>query len=76
MHAISQIGFSRLPQIIGDATANPPIPAIIPVSRSSWYAGIKAGRYPSPIKLGCRTSVWRVSEIIALIEGTNSECKR
>ncbi len=42
--------------------------AIIPVSRSAWWAGVKTGRYPKPIKLGPKTTCWRVSDIRALIE--------
>ena len=45
-------GFVRLPQIIGSTKARPPIPALIPVSRSTWWAGVKSGRYPQPVKLG------------------------
>lgn len=60
-------GFLRLPQIIGDIKAVPPIPPIIPVSKSSWWAGCKAGKYPQPIKLGARTTVWRVEDIRDLI---------
>lgn len=59
--------FVRLRQIIGDPKANPPIPAIIPVSRSGWWAGVKAGRYPQPQKLGPRTTVWLLSDLEALI---------
>ena len=40
----------------------------IPVSRSTWYAGIKDGRFPKPIKLGARVSVWRAEDIQALIK--------
>ncbi len=39
----------------------------LPISRSAFWAGIKAGRYPKPIKLGPRMSAWRVEEIRALI---------
>lgn len=60
-------GFLRLPQIIGKPTACPPIAPIIPVSRSSWWAGVKTGRFPKPIKLGPRTTVWRVEDIVELI---------
>lgn len=41
---------------------------LIPVSRSTFYAGIKAGIYPKPIKLGARISVWKTSEILPLLE--------
>lgn len=63
---IPEIGFLRLPQIIGDSKADPPIPAIIPVGRSTWWAGVRSGRFPKPVKLGPRTAVWRVEEIRAL----------
>lgn len=67
--SLPSTGYVRLRQIIGDRKANPPIPAVIPVSRSAWWAGIKAGRFPRPVKpFGPRTSVWRVSDIRALID--------
>lgn len=56
-----QTGFVRLPQII--APRGP-----IPVSKSTWWAGIKDGRFPKPIKLGARITVWRVEDIQNLIE--------
>jgi prophage regulatory protein len=65
---LPETGFLRLPQIIGDRYANPPIPARIPVSKSTWWAGIKTGRYPAPIKLGPRITAWRVEDIRKLIE--------
>lgn len=49
------------------------LPAVLkqfPVSRSGWYAGIKAGIYPAPIKLGPRTAAWTQSSIDALIESS------
>lgn len=64
-------GFLRLVQIIGNPKANPPIPAIIPVSKSSWWAGVKSGRYPKPYKLGPRTTAWKVVDIAALCQQVN-----
>lgn len=51
-------GFVRLPQVL----------AVIPVSKSTWWAGCKSGRYPQPVKLGPRTTAWRVRDIRSLIE--------
>lgn len=69
MHKLPETGFLRLSQIIGDANASPPIPALIPVSKSTWWAGIKTGRYPQPVRtLGRRITAWRVEDIRALIE--------
>lgn len=56
--------FLRLHQIIGDAKKG--IVGLIPISKSAWYAGIKAGRYPKPINLGARTVAWKLSDIQAL----------
>lgn len=53
-------GFVRLNRII--APIGP-----IPVSRSTWWAGVKDGRFPQPLKLGPKTTVWRVDDIRALI---------
>jgi predicted DNA-binding transcriptional regulator AlpA len=65
MNQLPETGFLRLPQIIGDTKRG--IPAVIPVSKSSWWEGCKTGRYPKPVKLGPRTTAWRVSDIRALI---------
>lgn len=66
---LPETGLLRLKQIIGDPRAEPPLPPIIPVSRSTWYQGIKDGRFPRPINLGGRSSFWRVEDIRALLEG-------
>jgi len=42
---------------------------IIPVSRSGWWAGVKEGRFPQPIKLSKRVTCWRESSVRALAEG-------
>lgn len=72
--AIPENGFLRLIQIVGrpgNPEADPPIPPIppiIPVSKSTWWAGVKSGRFPAPTKLGPRTTVWTVESIRRLIE--------
>ena len=60
-HALPETGFLRLKKIL--APAGP-----IPVSKSTWWAGIKDGRFPKPVKLGPRTTAWRVEDIRRLIE--------
>jgi predicted DNA-binding transcriptional regulator AlpA len=54
---LPEAGFMRLPQIL----------AIIPISRSAWWEGIKRGKYPRGVKLGAKTTVWRVEDIQALL---------
>lgn len=66
MNKLPETGFLRLPQIIGNAKAEPPIPPIIPVKKSCWWDGVKSGRFPKPVKLG-RCTMWRVEDIRALI---------
>lgn len=61
-------GYVRLRQSLGDPKAAPPCPAILPVSRTTWYQGIKDGRFPKPVKLSARIAAWRVEDIRALVE--------
>lgn len=65
-------GFARIKQILGDPKANPPIPAIIPISPSSWWDGVSKKIYPAPIRHG-RVTLWRVEDIRALIARINAE---
>ena len=67
---MSEDVFFRLPQIIGDPSAIPPIPPIIPVCKTTWWKGIKTGIFPAPIKLSPRVAVWRASSIYALVNQT------
>jgi prophage regulatory protein len=39
----------------------------LPISKSSWWAGVAEGKYPPPIKLGARTTCWRESDVLALV---------
>ncbi|MBN4073305.1 AlpA family phage regulatory protein [Mariprofundus ferrooxydans] len=55
---IPSIGFMRLPAVL----------AVYPVSKTTWWAGVKSGRYPQSIKLGPKTTAWRVSDIVRLID--------
>jgi hypothetical protein len=67
MNQLPETGFLRLPQIIGDAKAVPPVPPIIPVKKSCWWEGVRTGRFPKPVKFGGCT-MWRVEDILALIK--------
>ena len=55
---LPETGYVRLKQVLN----------VIPVSKSTWWAGVKSGRFPKSIKLGPRITVWRAEEIRALIE--------
>ena len=62
-NSFPQTGFVRLSSIL--APLGP-----IPVSKSTWWAGVKSGRYPQPVKLGPRITAWRVEDIIGLLNGS------
>lgn len=47
----------RLPQVL----------ALIPVCKTTWWAGVKSGRYPTPVKLSPRVTCWRAEDIYAVI---------
>ena len=71
MHKLPETGFLRLPQILGNPNSTPPIPAIIPIGKSTWWAGVRAGRFPAAIKIGQNTTAWRVEDIRDLIDRLN-----
>ncbi len=53
---LPQTGFLRLPGVL----------QLIPVARSTWWEGVRTGRFPTPVKIGGVTA-WRVEDIHALI---------
>lgn len=67
-HELPETGFLKLWNIIGDPKAQPPIPALLPVGRTTFLNRVKDGTYPQPIRLGARSVAWRVRDIRALIE--------
>lgn len=67
---LPETGFLRLSQILGNPRSNPPTPPIIPIGKSTWWAGIKSGRYPKPVKLSPRVTAWRVEDIRDLINAS------
>lgn len=57
-NSLPETGFLRLPDVL----------KLIPIGKSSWWEGIKIGLYPKPIRIGKRTTAWRVEDISALIK--------
>ncbi|NTW89270.1 MAG: AlpA family phage regulatory protein [Desulfobulbaceae bacterium] len=58
-HSLPETGFIRLPQLL----------AVLPISKSTFWAGLKSGRYPlTPVKLSERCTAFRVEEVKALLE--------
>ena len=54
---LPETGFVRLSTIL----------QIFPIGKTSWWNGVKEGKFPKSVKLGQRTTVWRVEDIRDLI---------
>jgi prophage regulatory protein len=61
---IPETGFLRLPQVL----------ILFPVSRSTWWAGVRDGRYPKQVHLSKRCTAWRVSDISKLVDEKSATC--
>lgn len=59
---LPETGFIRLSQVL----------SLIPIGKSTWWAGIKAGQYPKGVKIGARATAWRAEDIKALIQQISS----
>ncbi len=55
---LPEIGFVRLDEVL----------TVIPVKKSCWWAGVKSGRFPKPVKISTRCTAWRAEDIRALIK--------
>lgn len=60
LKGLPETGFVRLRAIL--APTRP-----IPVGKSTWWQGVKDGRFPKPVKLGPKTTACRLEEIRVLI---------
>ncbi len=60
---LPETGFIRLPAVL----------SLIPVGKTTWWKGIKSGRFPKPVKLGPNMTAWRVEDIRDLIEKISSD---
>jgi prophage regulatory protein len=60
-----ETGFVRLPQVL----------SVFPVSKSTWWAGVKSGKFPEPFKLGTNCTAWKAEDILSLIEQISSQSK-
>lgn len=61
---LDDVRFLRLSQIV---------PGLVPVGKSTWWAGVKTGRFPKPLKLSQRVTVWRASDIRDFLEKRDNE---
>jgi prophage regulatory protein len=55
---ISKGQLLRLPEVL----------TILPISRTTFYEGIRLGIYPKPVRLGKRTVAWWSGELIEAVQ--------
>lgn len=60
---LPETGFLRLPDVL----------KLIPIGKSTWWQGVKNGKFPKPVKLGERTTAWRVEDIKNLINDFSNQ---
>jgi prophage regulatory protein len=60
---LPETGFVRLPAVLH----------ALGIGKSTWWAGVKSGRFPSAIRLGPRTTAWDVAEIRACIANLKAQ---
>jgi prophage regulatory protein len=58
MHDIPETGFLRLSQVL----------SFIPLGKTTWWEGVRSGRFPKPVKLTPRCTGWRVEDIRKVID--------
>jgi prophage regulatory protein len=63
IQSIPETGFVRLPQVL----------SVFPVSKSTWWAGVKSGKFPLPVKLGANCTAWKAQDIHNLIAQINAQ---
>ncbi len=66
---VNAVSFLRLDQIV--RTQQSKTEPLLPISKSTWWNGVRTGRFPAPVKLGPRTTAWRASDIAELLERPN-----
>jgi predicted DNA-binding transcriptional regulator AlpA len=65
IHGIPETGFVRISQIL----------EVIPLGKTSWWAGVKSGRFPKPIKLTKQCTAWKAEDIRNLIKDLGDQTK-
>ncbi len=56
--SLPEIGYIRLPEVL----------RIIPVGKTTWWDGVRSGRFPRGVKIGSRITAWRIDEIRNLVK--------
>lgn len=70
VNTIPPTGFLRQAQIIGRKPKDndPGVPGLVPISASTLWQWVREGKFPKPVKIGPRTTAWRVEDVRAYLE--------
>lgn len=63
--------FRQISTDVGAPKADLPVPPVIPVSKLSWWQGVKDRRFPKPVKLGPRITIWLADEVRDLVKNAD-----
>lgn len=63
LYELPSEGFVRLPVVL----------RVLDIGKTTWWCGVREGKFPKPIKIGTRTARWNVRDIRALIEKYTEE---
>ncbi len=63
LHELPSEGFVCLPTVL----------RVLDIGKTTWWCGIRDGKFPRPAKLGTRKARWNVKDIRALIEKYTAE---
>ncbi len=61
--SLPEVGFLRLSQVL----------SVFPVSKSTWWSGVRSGRYPKQVRLSQRCTAWRAEDIRSLIAAIGAD---
>jgi len=64
-NTLPDIGYVRIDDVL----------TFIPVSRTTWYAGVKSGLYPKPVQVSKGITAWDVDDIRECIEQSRMKHK-
>lgn len=72
--SIPNEGYARLHDIVGSKRHG--IRPLLPIAASTWWAGVRAGKFPQPIRLSARLTVWRWRDVRDLLQRLDDQADR
>jgi prophage regulatory protein len=63
--AITSLAYLRIWHIVGCKKRG--VEGLLPIGRSTFLAKVRSGEYPPAYKLGKKTTVWKKSDIMELL---------